>query len=76
MGSKKILSKEEIEHLAKLSLINLSEEEKEKFSEQLNDILDYFQKLDELDTSNIEPTRHRMYLGKIYLENLSLKKKP
>ena len=58
MGTKKILSKEEIEHLARLALIKLSEEEKEKFSQQLNDILDYFQKLNELDTSNVEPTRH------------------
>lgn len=53
-----MLSREEMEHLAKLALINLTEEEKEKFSEQLNDILEYFQKLNELDTTDVEPTRH------------------
>jgi aspartyl-tRNA(Asn)/glutamyl-tRNA(Gln) amidotransferase subunit C len=58
MGKKQIISKEEIEHIARLALIDLSEEEKETFSKQLNNILDYFQKLNELDTTNVEPTRH------------------
>jgi len=58
MKKKEIISREKIEHLARLALIDLSEEEKEIFSKQLNNILDYFQKLNELDTSNIKPTRH------------------
>lgn len=58
MENKKIISRDKIEHLARLALIDLSEEEKEIFSKQLNDILDYFQKLNEVDTTNVEPTRH------------------
>ncbi len=58
MEKKEIISREKIEHLARLALIDLSEEEKENISKQLNNILDYFQKLNELDTSNVEPTRH------------------
>lgn len=58
MEKKEIISREKIEHLARLALIDLSEEEKENISKQLNNILDYFQKLNELDTSNIKPTRH------------------
>jgi len=51
-------SKETIDHISKLALIDLSEEEKEKLSKEIGDILSYFKKLDELDTSNIDPTTH------------------
>ncbi|MFX1455197.1 MAG: Asp-tRNA(Asn)/Glu-tRNA(Gln) amidotransferase subunit GatC [Promethearchaeota archaeon] len=58
MAKKEKLSKETIDHLSKLALLDLSEEEKENLSEQLGDILEYFKKLDDLDTSNVEPTTH------------------
>ncbi len=58
MPEKKDFSKETIEHISKLALLDLSEEEKELFSKQLGDILNYFKKLDDLDTSNVEPTIH------------------
>jgi len=58
MPKKEELSKETIEHLSKLALLELSEEEKEKLSKQLGDILDYFKKLNDLDTSNVDPTTH------------------
>ncbi|KKK41716.1 hypothetical protein LCGC14_1182510 [marine sediment metagenome] len=51
-------TKETIDHISKLALIDLSEEEKEKLSKQLGDILSYFKKLDTLDTRNIKPTIH------------------
>ncbi|KKN32032.1 hypothetical protein LCGC14_0817910 [marine sediment metagenome] len=51
-------TKETIDHISKLALIDLSEEEKEKLSKQLGDILSYFKKLDTLDTRNIKPTTH------------------
>ena len=58
MPKKEELSKETIEHLSKLALLELSEEEKEKLSKQLGDILDYFAKLDDIDTDNVDPTTH------------------
>ncbi len=58
MPKKEELSKETIEHLSKLALLELSEEEKEKLSKQLGDILEYFKKLNDLDTSNVDPTTH------------------
>jgi len=58
MSKKEELSKETIEHLSKLALLELSEEEKEKLSKQLGDILDYFAKLDDIDTDNVDPTTH------------------
>ena len=58
MVKKEEFSKETIEHIAKLALLDLSEEEKENLSKELGDILNYFKKLDNLDTSEIEPTIH------------------
>ncbi|MFX0023507.1 MAG: Asp-tRNA(Asn)/Glu-tRNA(Gln) amidotransferase subunit GatC [Candidatus Hermodarchaeota archaeon] len=58
MTNKKEFSKDTINHISKLALIDLSEEEKEKLSKELGDILDYFKKLNELDTSNVKPTTH------------------
>ncbi len=58
MSKTEELSKDNIEYLSKLALVDLSEEEKEKFSKQLGDILTYFKKLNDLDTTNIEPTTH------------------
>jgi aspartyl-tRNA(Asn)/glutamyl-tRNA(Gln) amidotransferase subunit C len=48
----------DIEKLADLSRIQLTEEEKAAFSSQLADILGFFQKLQEVDVSGIEPMAH------------------
>jgi aspartyl-tRNA(Asn)/glutamyl-tRNA(Gln) amidotransferase subunit C len=58
MAKNPTLSKEQVEHVAWLARIELTEDEKEAFTKQLNEILDYFKKIDEIDTSNIEPTFH------------------
>lgn len=50
------LTKKEIDHLALLTRIGLSEEEKEKFGEQISSILEYVSKLNEIDTSDAPPT--------------------
>lgn len=49
------ISKEQIEHLARLARLNISEEEKGKYCKQISAILDYFKELQELDTENVEP---------------------
>ncbi len=49
---------EKFEYIAELALLELTEEEKEKFASQLNQILSHFTKLNDLDTSEVEPTRH------------------
>ncbi len=53
-----MLSKEEIEKIAKLARIGLREENIEKYRKDLSAILDYFKKLAELDTENVEPIGH------------------
>lgn len=49
------LSLEEVEHIAQLARLELSEEEKARYREQLSAILEYVAKLQELDTSQVPP---------------------
>jgi aspartyl-tRNA(Asn)/glutamyl-tRNA(Gln) amidotransferase subunit C len=58
MPKKEEFSRETIDHISKLALLDLSEGEKEKLSKQLGEILKYFKKLEDLDTSNVSPTTH------------------
>ncbi|MFX1377741.1 MAG: Asp-tRNA(Asn)/Glu-tRNA(Gln) amidotransferase subunit GatC [Promethearchaeota archaeon] len=58
MDQNKEISKETIDHISKLALLELSEEEKGKLSKELGNILSYFKKLEDLDTSKIKPTTH------------------
>ena len=48
----------EVEHVANLARLEFNEEEKKKLAEQLGEILDYIEKLNELDTEGVEPTSH------------------
>ena len=50
------LEKKDIEHIAKLARLELSEEEFDKFGGQLSDVLGYIDQLQEVDTSQVEPT--------------------
>lgn len=50
------LTREEVEHIAELARLELSEEEKDRYREQLSAILDYAARLQALDTSHIPPT--------------------
>jgi aspartyl-tRNA(Asn)/glutamyl-tRNA(Gln) amidotransferase subunit C len=60
------LTKAEVEHVARLARLELSEDEKEEFTGQLNDILAFVEKLNTLDTSNIEPTAHAIPVANVF----------
>lgn len=45
-----------ISHVAKLAKLKLTPDEEKKYKSQLSQILDYINKLNEVDTKNIEPT--------------------
>jgi len=55
MPSDNKITYEEVEHIAELARIELTEEEKKKFSGELSDVLGYIKQLGEVDTKNIEP---------------------
>jgi aspartyl-tRNA(Asn)/glutamyl-tRNA(Gln) amidotransferase subunit C len=50
------LSIKEVQHIADLARLKLSDTEKQRYVEQLSDILDYVDHLNELDTDHIPPT--------------------
>jgi aspartyl-tRNA(Asn)/glutamyl-tRNA(Gln) amidotransferase subunit C len=52
------LSPEEIDHIALLARLELSAAEKDRAANELSQILSYFEKLNELDTENVEPMAH------------------
>ncbi|HSB32570.1 MAG TPA: Asp-tRNA(Asn)/Glu-tRNA(Gln) amidotransferase subunit GatC [Candidatus Sulfobium mesophilum] len=54
-----------IEHIAHLARLSLSEKEKGLFGGQLEGILNYMEKLNELDTKDIEPTSHVIAINNI-----------
>lgn len=52
------VTKKDVEHIAKLARLKVTEEEAEHYTGQLNQILEYVEKLNELDTENVEPLSH------------------
>lgn len=64
------ITKEQVEHVAKLARLAITEQEKEKYSQQLSSILTYIEKLNELDTSRVEPTFHVLPLKNVFREDV------
>lgn len=52
---KKNITKKEVEHIAKLARLELSDKEVTKFEKELSEILDFIEKLNEMDTTSIVP---------------------
>lgn len=64
------ISKEIVRHIAHLSRLDLEDEEIEVYQQQLSRILEYVEKLNEVDTKDIEPTSHVLSLNNIFREDL------
>ncbi len=63
------ITKKELEHIAVLSRLELNEEEKELFSHQLGDILEYIEKLNELNTEHVEPMAYAATFKNVFRED-------
>ncbi len=59
----------DVEHVAKLARLGLSEEEKKLFARQLSAILEYANNLQELDTKDISPTSHAIPMKNVLRED-------
>lgn len=59
----------EVEHVALLARLELTDEEKEMYAGQLSAILEYAGMLDELDTEKVTPTAHVLPLRNVYRED-------
>ena len=64
-----LLSKEEIQHVAKLARLDLTEAELEKYGGQLSAVLDYINQLKEADVEGVEPTAQVTGLTNILRED-------
>lgn len=60
---------DEVRHIAHLANLDFDEGELQILARQLNSILDYMEKLNELDTGEIEPTSHLTQIQNVFRED-------
>lgn len=60
-----MISKEEVQHIAKLARLGLTDKEVEKFQKELSPVLDYIEKLKKADIFGAEPTSHSVRVDNI-----------
>ena len=64
-----MISKQDVEHVALLARLELSEEEKELYTQQLNKILDAARALQEVNTDDVPPTAHVLPIQNVFRED-------
>jgi len=70
-----MISKEEVKHIAKLARLGLTEKEVGKFQKELSSILDYIEKLKEVDISKVEPTSQSTEMENVMRRDEGLRSK-
>lgn len=63
------LSIKEVEHIAMLARLNLTDDEKERFSQQLSSVLNYADKLNELATDDVLPLDHILPIYNVFRDD-------
>ncbi|MBN2056605.1 Asp-tRNA(Asn)/Glu-tRNA(Gln) amidotransferase subunit GatC [bacterium] len=63
------IDRKDVEHIAALARLDLTEAEAAAFAVQLADILRYMETLNELDTSGVQPTSHAIHLTNRFRED-------
>jgi aspartyl-tRNA(Asn)/glutamyl-tRNA(Gln) amidotransferase subunit C len=63
------ITRDEIRHVARLARLELNEAEERQITEQLNAILGYMEKLNQLDTTDIAPMTHAIILHNVFRED-------
>jgi len=69
-----MISKEKVKHIAKLARLALSEKEIENYQKELSKILEYIEKLKEVDVSKVEPVFHPLKVKNVVREDVAIKK--
>ena len=64
-----MIERKDVEHVARLARLALTDDEIERMREQLNGILSYIEKLNELDTDGVEPTSHAVPMLNVMRED-------
>jgi aspartyl-tRNA(Asn)/glutamyl-tRNA(Gln) amidotransferase subunit C len=63
------ITREEVAHVARLARLEVDDAEMEAYTDQLNAILQYADKLNRLDTENIQPTAHVLPLKNVFRQD-------
>jgi aspartyl-tRNA(Asn)/glutamyl-tRNA(Gln) amidotransferase subunit C len=64
-----VLSREQVQHIATLSRLGVSERDLERFSQQLSVILEHFERLRQVDTEGVPLTAHTLSLHNVMRED-------
>ena len=64
------ISIQDVEHIAKLARLRLTEEEKQRFQKELGKIIEYFDQLKKLNTDGVPPTTHAVPLENVLREDI------
>lgn len=70
------ISKDTVKYIANLARIKLKPKEEEKISKQLVEIINFIDKLKEVDISNCEPTSHILPISNVFREDKSSESLP
>ena len=68
-----MITVKDVEHVAKLARLELTETEKEKFTKQLGDVLKYVEQMNEVDTTNVKPMAHAFDIVNVMREDKVVK---
>lgn len=63
------LTKKDVVHIAKLANLDISDKQIKLFQKQISDVLNYMEKLNEVDTSGVEPTSQVTGLRNVFRED-------
>jgi aspartyl-tRNA(Asn)/glutamyl-tRNA(Gln) amidotransferase subunit C len=66
-----MVSREQVRYIATLARLRFTDDEEERLAGQMNDILGYVEKLDELDTSGVQPMSHVLDLHNVVREDVA-----
>lgn len=64
------LSREQVEHVALLARLELTDDEKQRYMDELNQILEHLERLNALDTADVPPTAHAIPLVNVLRDDL------
>ena len=62
----------DVEHVAKLARLELTQDEKELFTHQLGDVLSHVEKMNEVDTVGVEPMNHPIDFTNVMREDIKI----
>lgn len=63
------ISRDDVRHVAELARLDFSDDEEQRMAEEMSQILDYVEKLDELDTSGVPPMSHVLDVSNVFRDD-------